>query len=164
MTREEVLDLFDQYHDQVYRLALTITRSHQDGEDMVQTVFLKLLTGATRPQPGKEKAWLCQITVNCCRDLLRARKRRAWEPLETAKLPPVAGPEERELLEAVLALPDKYRAAVHLHYYEGYTTQEIGAMLGVSPSAVSMRLHRARKLLEESLKEEFYEDPLSQHL
>ena len=132
---------------------------------MVQTVFLKLLTGKTRPQPGKEKAWLYQITANTCRDLLRARKRRAWEPLETANLPPAAGPEEREVLEAVLALPDKYRAAVHLHYYEGYTFREIADLLGVSPSAVSMRLHRARKLLQESLKEEeFYEDPLSQRL
>lgn len=56
-----------------------------------------------------------------------------------------------------MALPAKYRIVIHLHYYEGYTGAEIGEMLGIKPSAVSMRLHRARTMLRSVLQEESYE-------
>ena len=54
-----------------------------------------------------------------------------------------------------MALPQKYRVAVHLHYYEGYSLAETAKLLHVSASAVSMRLHRARNLLRSSLEEEY---------
>ena len=73
MTQAELLALFDQYHDLVYRLALSYTGSIPDAEDVVQTVFLKLLEGSGPSQPGKERPWLSRVTVNCCRDLLRAQ-------------------------------------------------------------------------------------------
>lgn len=57
MTEAEFLPLFDQYHNMVYRLALTSLGSVHDAEDMVQTVFLKLLSSAAPPAHGKEKAW-----------------------------------------------------------------------------------------------------------
>lgn len=152
MTEAELLALFDQYHNMVYRLALTVTRSPQDAEDIVQTVFLKLMNGKHRPLPGKEKAWLAQVTVNACRDLLRSFWRRKTQPLDESI--PFSTPEEGALFEAVLALPAKYRMVIHLHYYEGYTCEEIGAFLNISPSAVSMRLHRARNLLRSNLKED----------
>ncbi len=72
MTEAAFLPLFDQYHNMVYRLALTSLRSAHDAEDMVQTVFLKLLSSPSPPAPGKEKAWLAQVTVNGCRDLAAA--------------------------------------------------------------------------------------------
>lgn len=152
MTEAELLALFDQYHNMVYRLALTVTRSPQDAEDIVQTVFLKLLNGKHSPMPGKEKAWLAQVTVNACRDLLRSFWRRKTQPLDESI--PFSAPEEGALFEAVLALPAKYRMVIHLHYYEGYTCEEIGTFLNLSPSAVSMRLHRARNLLRSNLKED----------
>ena len=160
MTEAEFLPLFDQYHNVVYRLALVSTRSPQDAEDVVQTVFLKLLEGKHPPAPGCERAWLTKVAVNACRDLARSAWRRKTEPLDESI--PFSHPEEGALFEAVAALPDKYRLAVHLHYYEGYTCQEIGGLLGVSPSAVSMRLHRARNLLRSSLKEEFDEPLVSE--
>ena len=162
MTEPELLTLFDQYHNMVFRLALTVTRSPQDAEDIVQTVFLKLLDGTCPPTPGKEKAWLTQVTVNACRDLLRSIWRRKTQPLDDSI--PFSDPEEGELFEAVMALPAKYRVAIHLHYYEGYTCQEIGAFLGLTPSAVSMRLHRARNLLRSSLKEDHYGPLVSKNL
>ena len=70
MTEEEFLPLFDQYHNMVYRIALVSTRSQQDAEDIVQTVFLKLLEGKTRPMPGHERAWLTTVTVNTTKNLL----------------------------------------------------------------------------------------------
>ena len=163
MTEAELLALFDQYHDLVYRLALSYTRSVPDAEDVVQTVFLKALEGKNPPRPGKERPWLSRVTVNCCRDLLRSWRYRRHDPLEAAEQL-FAQPEDRELFSAVMELPERERAAVYLHYYEGYTFQEIGEILHISPSAVSMRLHRARKQLQASLKEENHEMAISKIL
>lgn len=162
MTEAEFLPLFDQYHNMVYRLAFSYTKSAQDAEDVVQTVFLKLLDGKAPPQPGKERAWLCQVTVNACKDLLRSSWRRKSEPLDETI--PFVQEEESALFAAVMALPAKYRVVVHLHYYEGYAVREIAAFLHTSPSAVSMRLHRARKLLRSSLKEDQDEPFVSEDL
>ena len=70
MTEAEFLPLFDRYRSMVYGLALSYTRSPQDAEDVCQSVFLKLMEAP--PAPGKEKAWLAQVTVNHCRNLLTA--------------------------------------------------------------------------------------------
>ena len=147
MTQAELLALFDQYHDLVYRLALSYTKSVPDAEDVVQTVFLKALEGTRPPQPGKERPWLCRVAVNCSRDLLRSRRFRQHEPLETAE-PLFAAPEDRELYHAVTELPEKERAAVYLHYYEGYTAPEIGKLLGRNVNTVYTDLTRAREKLK----------------
>ncbi len=153
MTQEEIVELFDRYHNMVYRLALTLTRSAPDAEDVTQTVFLKLLSGCPSPKKGAEKAWLTQVTVNSCRDLFRFFRKHPTLPLEEAEAISLA-PEENALLDAVMTLPTAQRAAVHLHYYEGYSIEETAALLRTKPSTVSMRLHRARKQLRSILKEE----------
>ena len=66
---ENVEPLFCLYKDDVYRLALSYTKSVQDAEDVCQTVFLKLMEQANIT-PGKERAWLMQVTANACRNLL----------------------------------------------------------------------------------------------
>lgn len=162
MTEAEFLPLFDKYHNMVYRIALVSTQSPQDAEDIVQMVFLKLLEGKTRPMPGHERAWLTTVTVNTCRDLMRWNLRRKTEPLDETI--PFSDPEESALFEAVTALPKKYRLVVHLHYYEGYTHDEISSMLNITPSAVSMRLHRARNLLRSALKEDINEPAISKDI
>ena len=62
--------LFEQYKDDVYRLAVSFTRNPQEAEDVCQNVFLKLMEA--RVMPGKERAWLMQVTANQCRSLLRS--------------------------------------------------------------------------------------------
>lgn len=57
------------------------------------------------------------------------------------------------MLKNVMELPTKQRVAIYLHYYEGYTFEEIGKFLKISPSAVSMRIHRGRKMLKADLEE-----------
>ena len=129
------------------RIAMTRLSSPADAEDVVQEVFLKLLT--TRPHfrdLEHEKAWLIRVTVNGCRSRLRSpwRKRRT----ELSEGLPAPEPEEKVVLEAVLALPPRDRAAVHLYYYEGYSTPEISAMTGQSEGTVRSRLSRARQKLK----------------
>lgn len=149
MEQKNVLELFDRYADSVYRTALGLLRSPQDAEDTVQAVFLKLLEGNAAIYPGKERAFLTKVTVNHCKNLLSAVRRRRSVPLDEVALP--APPEDRDLLYAVMDLPEKYRIVVVLHYFEGYSFKEIGEFLHIGSSAVSMRLHRARGILKKQL-------------
>ncbi len=142
---------FIRYKDDVYRLALSYTRSIQEAEDVCQTAFLKLME---QPEitPGKEKAWLMQVTANLCRNLLRSGWWRKTAPLEdTAAVEP---PRYSHVYQAVMGLQPKYRVVVYLRYYEAYTTQEIAQLLHISQTAVTTRLNRARQMLKEQLKEE----------
>ena len=142
--------LFNTYRDDVFRLAVSYTRSIQEAEDVCQTVFLKLLE-QKHIQPGKEKAWLMQVTANQCRSLLRS----AWWKKTVAidDTLSVQAPSTNGVLAAVMELPPKYRVVIYLHYYEGYTTAHIAKLLKISQTAVTTRLSRGRKALEEKLKE-----------
>ncbi len=149
MKREQVLALYDTYADSVYRVALGYLRSPHDAEDAVQSVFCKLLEKELNVYPGRERAFLTKLTINHCKNQLAAAKRFVPDALADLSLP--AQPEDRTLLRAVLALPEKYRLVVVLHCLEGYSFSEIAGFLHITPSAVSMRLHRARKILHEQL-------------
>jgi RNA polymerase sigma-70 factor (ECF subfamily) len=134
------------YSDMLLRVALHYTQNHSDAEDMVQTVFLKLLkTAPAFASTEHEKAWLIRVTANQCKDLLRSAWKRKTRALEDM----YAAPEEKglEVLSAVRKLPEKYRDTIYLYYYEGYSTAEIAGMLGVAPGTIESRLHRARARL-----------------
>lgn len=149
MEQERVLALYDAYADGVYRVALGYLRSAHDAEDAVQAVFCRLLEKELTIWPGRERAFLTKLTINHCKNQLAAAKRFAPEALDELCLP--AEPEDRAVLRAVMELPEKYRLVVVLHCLEGYSFSEIAGLLQLTPSAVSMRLHRARKMLREQL-------------
>lgn len=153
---EDVTALFHRYKDPVYRLALSFTGSPADAEDVTQTVFLKYLETQPELEAGKEKAWLLQVTANQCRDLWRRLKRRAAVPLEEAQAVAVLPPRVEAVAQAVRKLKPTDRAAVYLFYYEGYSTGEIAGMLRMNQSAITSRLHRARKKLRILLEQEGY--------
>lgn len=146
MEQETVLNLFDRFADMVYRIALSYLRSPQEAEDVVQTVFLKLLEGGITIFPGKERAFLTKLTINHCKNLLSRAKRHEQTELDETMLQ--AQPEDRELFLAIMELPEKYRIVLSLHYLEGYTLREIAEFLHIGISAVSMRLHRAKNILK----------------
>ena len=153
MTNKEVLELFELYHYDIYRLAYSFTGSHQDAEDVVQSTFLKLLEKQPGLQSGKEKAWLMQVTANHCRNILKSSWKKRTDVFNLNVHETFESAEQTELFFAVMELPAKERVAVHLHYYEGYSMEEIAEILKLSSSAISMRLHRARKHLKQFLKE-----------
>ncbi len=148
---ESVEALYRAHRDAVYRLAVSYTRSLSEAEDVCQTVFLKLLE-QRHITPGKEKAWLMQVTANQCRSLLRSSWWKTTAPLEDTL--PAEPPKNNETLQAVLSLEPKYRVVVYLHYYEGYSTAQIARLLKISQSCVTTRLSRARDSLRILLKEE----------
>ena len=148
----DAVTLFQRYKDPVYRLALSMTGSPADAEDVCQTVFLKLLEKRPALDPEKERAWLLQVTANECRSLWRRLRRRPTVPLDAAA--ELAAPPADSLLRRIMELPRGDQAVLYLHYYEGFSTQEVGEMLRISQSAVTTRLLRARKKLKDILEED----------
>lgn len=147
----DVVELFHRYKDDVYRLAVCCTRSPQEAEDICQTVFLKLLE-QREIAPGKERAWLMQVTVNQCRSLLRSSWWKHTVSLDETL--PAPDREATGVRQALMKLKPKYRVVVYLRYYEECTTGEIARLLRISPSAVTTRLNRAREQLRGILEED----------
>lgn len=139
--------------DTVYRLALCRMQNITDAEDVYQDVFLRLMKQEADSWDAEHmKAWLIRTTLNRCADLHRFRLRRNILSLE--EIPELAGAADEsrvEVWEAVARLPEKLRIPVHLYYSEGYSTEEIAAMTGVSAATVRTRLHRAREKLRNLL-------------
>lgn len=149
----------DRYADLVRRVCMIHLKNHADTEDIFQTVFLKYVTGTTEFESEEhEKAWFIRVTINACKDLLRSFFRSRTVSLDDLLEQSDQVPEDhREVLEAVLALPDKYRDVVYLHYYEGYTAPEIGTILHKNPNTVYTLLTRAREELRKMLGGEDFE-------
>ena len=128
-------------------------RLTHDMEDVFQNVFLKyMLYKGSFENEEHEKAWLVRVTVNACGDWLRSLSRRRWIPLESL-LEEGDAPDDasREVMEAVLQLPEKYRRVIYLFYYEGYSAVEIAGILGKKENTVYTWLSRARAMLREKL-------------
>lgn len=147
---QNIETLFYTYRDDVYRMAVSYTKSIQEAEDVCQSVFLKLMEQKSL-QPGKEKAWLMQVTANQCRSLLRSGWWKKTVSLDDTILS--QSTEYSDVLRTVFSLPPKYRVVIYLHYYEGYATAEIAKLLKISRSAVTTRLQRAREILKPQLEE-----------
>ena len=154
-TDETIRRVVETYSPMLLRIAMTRLSSPADAEDVVQEVFLKLLT--TRPHfrdLEHEKAWLIRTTLHRACDVARAAERRNL-PLETAEvLPGGEMPEPSPILSAVQALPAKYSAVIHLYYYEGYSIKEISKLLQIPLPTVGTRLSRGRERLRQLLKED----------
>lgn len=154
MTDPNRLDLLVKTHEQtLYRAAAAILGDAHEAEDAVQDAFLAWLEKTPScPDAAHERAWLLRVTVNGCKSRLRSPWRRRTAPLPESY--PAATPEEHAALDAVLSLPPKERATVHLFYYEGYQTAEIAAILGEREGTVRSRLSRCRKKLRDMLTDD----------
>ena len=152
-SEEEVNRAVDRYAPMVRRLCMVHLKNRADTEDIFQTVFLKYALSSVLFQSDEhEKAWLIRVTLNACRDLLGSFFRSRTVSLdELADQPDQISQEHREVLEAVLSLPAKYRDVVYLHYYEGYTAKEIGTILKKNTNTVYTLLTRAREQLRSTL-------------
>lgn len=150
----DVIALYNTHKNMVYHLALSYTKSRQDAEDITQQAFIRLLENQDKINPGKEKFWLATVTVNLCKNLLRSAWRSKTEPLSEELF--FEHPEQSEIFWAVMALNETERAVVLLYYYEGYSTRETAKILGISNTAVTTRLNRARKHLKGKLEEVQY--------
>lgn len=153
-TEEYITRVVEQYSPMLLHLAMTRVNCAADAEDVVQEVFVKLLTARPRFRDGEhERAWLIRATINRACDLRRAAMSKVL-PLEEAEEAAAPEPETPQLLSVVQALPEKYSTVIHLYYYEGYNIWEIAKLLGLPAPTVGTRLSRGRAKLKELLKEE----------
>ena len=145
----------EEFGDLVLRAAFGLVKNPQDAEDIAQEVFLNLV----RSNPVFEswehqKAWLLRCTINRCKSHFRSGWYRYSAPLDETLCLPFT-PQESIVLDAIRALPEKYRQVIYLHYIEGYSTAEIGQLLNRRQNTVLSQLSRGRNLLKHTLKGEF---------
>ena len=153
LTEEQRTQVVSRWGDMVYRLALARTANVPDAEDVFQEVFLRYFRHEEKFHGDEyRKAWLIRCTVNRAKSLTASPWRKRIVPLETAE---EVGVEDdyREVYSAVLSLPGKYRAVIHLHYFEGLSVAEIAQMLRVPEGTVKSQLSRGRALLRDMLEE-----------
>ena len=147
--------LYEAYADMIYRLALVRTRNRADAEDVLQDVFFRCLRRQPRFRDQEhQKAWLITAAINSSKSLLSRADRRHGVGPEALEFLSTEDDTDSSVYSAVMELPDKYRTAVHLFYYEGYSVEEIGKMTDTNPSTVKSHLHRAREALRKVLKED----------
>ena len=158
--RSDTQVLFETYRQNVYAAAFSVCKNAADAEDILQETFLQY--HQTNKQFESEqhiRAWLLRVALNRAKDVYRQKKRRRETALEdymeTLTFP---SPESGALFSAVMALPEHYRSVIHLFYYEDYTVDEIAKLLHLTQSNVKVRLSRGRKLLKESLGEDWNDD------
>jgi RNA polymerase sigma-70 factor (ECF subfamily) len=156
--------LFQAHHDRVFRTAHRITGSPADAEDVLQTVFLRLVKGGeTYDLSQNPEAYLSRAAINASLDLMRSRNRAKAvglgeadaEGLESRFRSPEAEHADRELQtlirQAVAGLGTTAGEMFVLRYYEGYDNQEIARMLDTSQMVVGVVLHRARTKLRKEI-------------
>ena len=160
----EIEVLFQEHHDQVFRTAYRVTGSASDAEDVLQTVFLRLVRRNEKidlsPSPG---SYFHRAAVNASLDLLRSRTRSRSVSLE--EVAPAAtessepSPEtqfvdrelQNQIRRAIATLGPKAAEIIVLKYFEGHSNLEIARMLGTSQMVIGVLLHRARTRLRKEI-------------
>ena len=150
-SKPDMEEVYTQYADLLYRVALAQLGNDADAEDAVQDVLIRYMTKAPAFfSRDHEKAWLLRSTVNRCHDIARRNQRASALSLEDAAEIAAEDPSGlSDLLETLSRLPEKYKETVVLHCLEGFSLQETASILGISLSAAKMRLSRAREMLRE---------------
>ena len=158
-TEQQTSFFIEKYSDMVYRYCRVQLGNQADAEDAYQDTFLTLV----RKNPEFEneehlKAWLLKTAYYHCKNKLRFRYRRQYEPLNdeiaTGDQPQPVSDASVRLIEALQKLSPKYSSVIHLMYYEGYTSLQIAQMLDINESTVRVRLKRGRDKLKELITKE----------
>jgi RNA polymerase sigma-70 factor (ECF subfamily) len=156
--------LFREHHGAVYRAAYRITGNAMDAEDVLQTVFTRLLRREEQPDLSESAgSYLHRAAVNAALDLMRRRKRSRRVDLDEVGESLVdsadPGPErlrgsrelKTRLREAMSQLSPRQAEIFTLRYLEGLGNLEIARLLGASQTSIAVLLHRARHRLQKEL-------------
>lgn len=145
------------YRRNVFAAALCLVRNESDADDITQETFLRLYRyGGSFNDDEHVKAWLIKCAVNRGKTLLASRWYRYSEPLDAAAefIHTESNDSDEGILRLLGKLSKKDRIALHMYYYEGYKTEEIAEILGISTNAVLSRLSRARRRLKKLITDE----------
>lgn len=162
---EKTEELFKKYGDEILRTCMLILRNRSLAEDAAMAVYEKaFLAFKGFRSEASEKTWLVRIAVNECRNILRSS---AYKTSMAGEIPDTA--EDRDEFSeaetkaavsmAIMSLPEIYREAAVLHLYNGFTLKEAARLAGVSQSAMTFRVGKAKELLRKALEECYYDRP-----
>ncbi|WMJ22278.1 sigma-70 family RNA polymerase sigma factor [Paludicola sp. MB14-C6] len=155
--KEQFQHMVNQYKDTVYKIAFTYSKNKADADDLFQEVFLQYLKSKPAFENKEhEKAWFIRVTINKSKNLLSSAWFKKSQPLDDVFV--FEAKEDSELFYAVLALPEKYRIAIHLYYYEDYSIKEIAKLTGTKETTIQTRLQRARSLLKVKLERSYSDE------
>ncbi len=156
---QEFEDIFREHYQLVYRTAYSVTGSRQDAEDVLQTIFMRLLQREFPPDLLKNpKAYLYRAAVNLALNTVRSRKRQRLEDgvehLEAPGGSSASDDEEiqRVLLDALAQLKPRSVEILVLRYEHGYSDAEIAKILGKSRGTIAVTLYRTRARLKKVLR------------
>ena len=161
---EDVNRVVNLHGTMVFRICLVILGNEHDAEDATQETFLRFMTKATDVSDFEyEKAWLIRTSTNICKDMKRYRLRHNHINIDDLN-DYLSQESEKEIIEAIMHLPDKFKSVIHLHYMEGYKTEEIATILKISPGTVRKRLQYARQKLKLLINPDDSKSPLNSKL
>ncbi|MBI4605999.1 MAG: sigma-70 family RNA polymerase sigma factor [Planctomycetes bacterium] len=154
-TRRRLARVVRAYHEHLWRVALRVTRNHEDAADLCQEVFLKLLLEPPAPDSVRSpEGWLAwRVVARWSASRWRDARRRLREAAgaRRARADGLTAEDVEALREAVAALPEDLRASVELRYLAGLSNREAAETLGLTVRGVEDRLHRAREHLARKL-------------
>jgi RNA polymerase sigma-70 factor (ECF subfamily) len=153
---QALAEIFREHYPMIYRTAYSVTGSKQDAEDVLQTIFLRLLQREASVEFKKSpKAYLYRAAVNLALNTVRSRKNRETthdvDQLVAPGAPDTAPEDEviqRRLLDAIAELRPRAVEILVLHYEHNYTDAEIARMLGKSRGTIAVTLYRSRARLK----------------
>lgn len=158
ISAEEIINYaVETYSDMVYRIALNITQNPHNSFDVSQEVFIRLLKNHNKIKDKEHlKAWLIRVTVNCARTFMRSESSRQLISFDEIKESDFIYTldEDFEITKLVWQLPEKYRIVIYLFYYEEMKISRIAQALGISQSAVKLRLSRGREKFKNLMEKE----------
>lgn len=156
MTNDIYISTVKRNNQRLYLLALSFVKNHDDAEDIIQNVFLKLW----RYPNGFENdehidKWLTTVCVNECKNYLKLPFRKHSNFEDLIDMYSFDEPKDFDVYNAVMSLPKKERTVIHLFYYEDMSIKDMANLLEIKESAIKTRLHRAREKLKNILGEEW---------
>jgi len=143
--------IVENYSDMIFRIAHQYLYNKYDAEDIVQEVFVKLLSRKVIFKDEEHvKSWLIRVTINQCLDYKKSLVKRSTVPIENMEIP--FEHKEEGILEELQLLKEDERNILYLYYYEGYKIKEIAKILKQKQNTINSKLTRARKKLKEIME------------
>ena len=150
-TEKQYNKIVENYSDMIFRIAHQYLYNKYDAEDIVQEVFVKLLSRKVIFKDEEHvKSWLIRVTINQCLDYKKSLVKRSTVPIENMEIP--FEHKKEGILEELQLLKEDERNILYLYYYEGYKIKEIAKILKQKQNTINSKLTRARKKLKEIME------------
>jgi RNA polymerase sigma-70 factor (ECF subfamily) len=152
-TSDFVSEAIEKHADLVRRICYLHLKNRADVEDVFQEVFLQFFLNFHIFQSEEhQKAWLCRVTYNRCKDYYRSFWKRKVVSLHSVEIP-YETPEQASIMEAIKKLSPEGRQLIYLHYYEGRTIPEISEMMDTNLNTLYSLLRRCKAQLQKEVGE-----------